>query len=64
MGSRLALGGGGKLRRDLEQCATGREGQGGSCYAFSKNISIAKLEFGWGTDMCLGRVGVYTRGTS
>lgn len=48
----------------VEQCATGREGQGGSCYAFSRNISIAMLEFGWGTDMYLGWVGVYMRGTS
>lgn len=61
------MGGGGKLKSDLEalleQCATGREGQGGSCYAFSQNISTAMLEFDWGTDMCLGWVGVYMRGT-
>lgn len=54
----LLWGGGGKLRSDLEalleQCATGREGQGGSCCAFNQNISTAMLEFDWGTDMCLG----------
>lgn len=38
----------------VEQCATGREGQGGSCYALNQNISTAMLEFDWGTDMCLG----------
>lgn len=64
----LLWGGGGKLKSDLEalleQCATGREGQGSSCYAFSQNISTAMLEFDWGTDMCLGWAGVYMRGTS